>query len=431
MFEYFCDTCWTILPSESNRTIHFNSKTHKNCVEFVENFERVKIASRKYACWLCSKWCDTENQLALHNDSPAHRDKLATKSFILAKLLETNSSPTDVSTVRMANTWKTNDTCTDKATIKPIAKSMSENQFGLLQEKNRIGNSMTLHAIVGGDTESGEWCHTCYLKYTSDTHRQQHLSGAQHAKRIQNLKEMDMKSINEQLYCSVCNLQCNSMDVMNIHTNSDKHLKTFKQYEEYCLQNRQNIKMSALSKVEVESLQESYTNIVDTFDKLSISTSSQSIYNTPLSSPDLPKPNNLTCSDSSDSIGSHNSMSIDEDKISSSKMKTSSTFNGYIEHPADFHGHTKSMSYTGGLYELANYEETESKSNLGQFIRVSLTEELRNYEKNVSCFHYVDHSTHKPLETVESIDLYNDKWKEIFERFKSVEQGLNEKIDLV
>ena len=79
---------------------------------------------------------------------------------------------------------------------------------------------------------STTWCTTCYVRYSSNQNREQHVNGHSHKKREEAcIKYKDMS--NHPNYCKLCYTMTNDKSQLERHLKSENHERAIKQYIEF------------------------------------------------------------------------------------------------------------------------------------------------------------------------------------------------------
>jgi hypothetical protein len=196
MYSY-CDICWVGFPSETHRESHFNSKEHLlNQNAFFNRDEE-----NKNFCEVCIVQSNSEDQMTKHLLSRNHMRKLFDKNYILEFKVKRNLEENKM--------HKSSTFCGNLSNI-PVKQSLP--------------HSPSFVAVKKSLTEN---CEICYISYTSRQHKEQHLEGQVHKKRmevnemIKNSKPEDIKNC-----CDICYLIIPDKRQFLDHLNSDKHKKT-------------------------------------------------------------------------------------------------------------------------------------------------------------------------------------------------------------
>lgn len=112
------------------------------------------------------------------------------------------------------------------ASTKQIPRSQSA--FITISTPNDSDSVCDVDAIKKLYDESNDWCHCCYIRYTSTAHKVSHLTGAAHQKKF-TMKEVTMKSEQAPTFlCDVCFIVSNSAGQLELHLKSPTHLDTLK-----------------------------------------------------------------------------------------------------------------------------------------------------------------------------------------------------------
>jgi hypothetical protein len=274
----YCDICWILLPSESHRTSHFNSDKHKLNYDLQQN---LKMSSSKdvLACEICCIVANTKNQLATHLSSKNHSKKISDRDFIKDKFNEINKENSTIIDNRKLKinikpplsslpSSKNSSLYSSSESIKSKSSS-SDDEFVIEGEKKKIEKLKTItntmkktqesikndkkhdmcekeperrHKLLK-DQENNKikaddltsiscWCNVCYVRYTSNQNRDQHINGQGHKKREEaSIKFKDI--VEHPNYCKLCYTMTNDKSQLERHLNSENHDRAIKQYIEF------------------------------------------------------------------------------------------------------------------------------------------------------------------------------------------------------
>ena len=291
----YCDICWTEFNKDCHKEKHMNTPNHMLAESFQKklklNSEIVDLSFKNY-CEICSIQTDTQAILKRHLNSKAHQIKLITKEKITkmnndndkSSAFETSSmslykkpkltfsSTYDFKTVQQdCNPIKSMPHSFSTQNISDLNKDENDNNICELycklcdvtsnskisyyahmnsrkhkSKSNRYSDNQSLSASIpssSSELSSSEieeyyklsnWCHCCYIMYSSSQHKEQHLSGMLHKKRFE-MKEILFKrnDVNKDNYCTVCFCIVDASEQKNVHYSSKSHSSQFQRYQEY------------------------------------------------------------------------------------------------------------------------------------------------------------------------------------------------------
>lgn len=200
MYSY-CDICWVGFPSETQRESHFKSKEHL----LNQNAFFNRAEENKNFCEVCIVQSNSEDQMTKHLLSRNHMRKLFDKNYILEFKVKRNLEENKI--------HKSNTFCGNLTPVNtPVKQSLKHSPSFVVEKKVLTEN-----------------CEICYISYTSKQHKEQHLEGQVHKKRlevyntIENSKSEEIKNC-----CDTCYLIIPDKRQLLDHLNSDKHKKMIK-----------------------------------------------------------------------------------------------------------------------------------------------------------------------------------------------------------
>jgi hypothetical protein len=267
-----CQTCNVSLSTEANPEKHFTSKQHLSAVEFQDDFKENKLKS-EFFCLICSVYASSYAGLLTHLDGEKHKKR---NSLLLRTQIEQSSavtqSPTsssqalsDIQPQPLA--FKTLTHCElcrldfqSQATYSDHLNSekhmkrvrfidqldeeekMASNR-AVDSQTNKAADFHTVKSELFDDMEpirkkylESDWCHCCFVHYTSEKLKETHLAGREHLKRFQ-FKEVDKAAVGAEFqkkyFCSVCFKDNSSERTHQVHLNSLAHLKQEEHYNKY------------------------------------------------------------------------------------------------------------------------------------------------------------------------------------------------------
>ena len=171
-----------------------------------------------------------------HLGSQKHRSRLKSKSSKDDDLINNSSQKDnnlklyvdDDDNSEIAEAQSLNFSPSPSASIKQIPRSQSAFIMVSPPPNDSADPVCDVDAVKKFYDESNDWCHCCYIRYTSTAHKISHLTGAAHQKKF-TMKEVTMKS--EQMptfLCDVCFIVSNSAGQLELHLKSPTHLETLK-----------------------------------------------------------------------------------------------------------------------------------------------------------------------------------------------------------
>ena len=298
-----CKICWTDFNSETSANIHFSSNTHLESVKF-QNEIRENRPVTPYYCEICSKYANSLDTLAVHLGSKSHKTKLFNKEAIESvdcKLLpfkktftvenfknifdfnnnpninlynfpKLNSPPNENRLISAKNELNNKNNQNEAKPASQMCRS-STFQFDALSENNVIkpiglirsspNNATDLSSWKQPICEENEgeneapsedfnWCHCCYLKYTSPSEKEKHLKGKDHFKRVEIKNRLANNQLSPNDYCEFCCSRINDESQRAAHLNSPAHHLQVNRYNEYLIavQILRNFTMSSIKSKE-------------------------------------------------------------------------------------------------------------------------------------------------------------------------------------
>lgn len=184
----YCNRCWLEFNHQIVYEHHLSSRNHTNAVEFQKSIANNKHSTQFY-CNICSLYTDTQVILDFHLASNSHIIKMKVKQkyeMISDKSLKT------VTQMKCSQTV-------------PCFLNLTENAI------------------------ESEWCHCCFCKYNSPTHKFIHLNGQEHKRKLE-IKETSNKN---DFLCAYCAQKPTIIEQLQIHLNSKNHFDQVKRYEIY------------------------------------------------------------------------------------------------------------------------------------------------------------------------------------------------------
>ncbi len=254
-----CEICYVNLGSTSNAETHYKSKTHQDALQFQQDLKEDKLRS-EFNCETCSCYTTSYKTLLNHLSSDKHksrveiRDKMG-KGGAAAALPLFEDKVVQTSTVycelcRLS--FRSSDSYTEHLESEKHVKRVRYLDMLDAEELKKSSNESTSSLnsrLVNESTSSSdpidvtrkkyldsEWCHCCYIRYSSESHKIQHMSGKDHLKRFE-FKEMGKESDeiakSNGFYCSLCVALTNSEINHQTHLDSQIHLAQMSKFEEY------------------------------------------------------------------------------------------------------------------------------------------------------------------------------------------------------
>ncbi len=80
---------------------------------------------------------------------------------------------------------------------------------------------------------SADWCHCCYLKYTSESEKKKHLEGREHQRRVETKEKLSRNLVDSTEYCEYCFMKLQDGVQRNAHLRSNSHQIQIKRRIEY------------------------------------------------------------------------------------------------------------------------------------------------------------------------------------------------------
>jgi hypothetical protein len=169
---------------------------------FFEDSRKTKLEASPINCELCRTRFNSRDAYNEHLESEKHIKRVRYLDMLDSEELKeksTNSSPGFIS--ETSSSYNLNDI--------PVSES-------------------TKKCLVS------DWCHCCYIRYTSESHMIQHLSGKDHLKRLK-FNEMGGVAPEEAngYFCSLCVANNSSEINHKVHMSSLNHLAQVNKFEEY------------------------------------------------------------------------------------------------------------------------------------------------------------------------------------------------------
>ena len=208
--QSYCDICWVILLTQTEKEDHFNSKDH--LFNLNQLSAHANVESEKF-CKLClQEVSDNQQHLKSKNHLKKHFEKYYVLDFIkkfenkLDIISDYNLEPLIRNRLAKSNTFVGNLSTIEQTPTLKKSKSTFFNKF----------NEETS-------------CSICYIEFTSQQHKEQHFNGQIHKKRVEVANKIE-NSNRESLIncCEVCYLIMppNSNSQFSEHMNSEKHKKS-------------------------------------------------------------------------------------------------------------------------------------------------------------------------------------------------------------
>ena len=280
------------LGSQTNADVHYSSKLHQDAVKFQQNFRENKLPSQYY-CENCSLFTTSYDLLLTHLNSDKHKSKMAIRELLEKSFTGSNqnmhpstSTPTFIPTQQALEENSRNycqlcrqefltshdyavhlTTEKHKLRVKVLDElEMHEQEMAismcfssntkLKKENNSSSSSNSIASRIEPKSIeeirqkylNSDWCHSCYTKYSSDTHKQQHLNGKDHLRRFK-LKEIEKMTNHEnKLFCEICYTLDTSEIGHKTHMESINHANQYKRYKEYFMFHSINLEKTAIPK---------------------------------------------------------------------------------------------------------------------------------------------------------------------------------------
>ena len=220
MYSY-CDICWVILPTITIKDRHLKLKTHI-LNEKVLSSRELKEDLNDYFCSVCVLELDSEEELSVHLKSKTHLRKVFDKNYILDF---------------KAKIFNDSNQIVDSYKIEPLSsRSMMHKSStfsgNLPTTQNKVDTEVQLSLptsnsfIVKKEILFEKNCEICYILFTSSQHREQHINGNTHKKRMEIYNLIQNSKTNIQNLCEICYLIIPNEEQFSIHLNSDKHKKS-------------------------------------------------------------------------------------------------------------------------------------------------------------------------------------------------------------
>ena len=83
------------------------------------------------------------------------------------------------------------------------------------------------------DSLSTDWCHCCFLKYTSDSEKKKHLEGREHLKRLEIKDKLKNNLLEANNFCKYCYSKIQDEVQKNAHLKSPAHQLQIKRHIDY------------------------------------------------------------------------------------------------------------------------------------------------------------------------------------------------------
>ncbi len=184
----YCWTCYVELKTQGSIDTHYRSEAHSKAAKFQNNLNstRAQMQSEFY-CEICSIFTTSSQSLFIHLDSAKHKEKLKIRDLLLN--LDLNSE---------------------------------------MKREKQTSRKISLESSYEKSDYYSYSCDICYVKYTSETQKTQHLSGKEHLKRSKRVIYAD-----SDLSCEICNTISNSKTQFYAHLLSPNHKNQLEKYEEY------------------------------------------------------------------------------------------------------------------------------------------------------------------------------------------------------
>jgi hypothetical protein len=286
--------------------MHFTSNNHLESVKF-QNEIRENRPVTPYYCEICSKYANSLDTLAVHLGSKSHKTKLFNKEAIesvdckslpfkktftvenfknifdfnnnpninLFNLAKLDSPPKENRLISVKNESNNKNKKNNQTEAKPTSQMCRSStfQFDALSENNVIkpigliksspNNAASLSSWKQPMCEENEdeneapsggfnWCHCCYLKYTSPSEKEKHLSGKEHFKRVDIKNRLANSQLSPNDYCEFCCSRINDESQRAAHLNSPAHHLQVNRYKEYLIavQNLRNFTVNSIKSSE-------------------------------------------------------------------------------------------------------------------------------------------------------------------------------------
>lgn len=208
----FCEVCLVEFNSQIPFQEHLASKSHLNSIRFQEAIKSKKFETPFY-CSICCLYTNSQPILEVHFNSEKHK----TKQKVQEKLEFDCNLP-------MRKTFS--------VTIRD-------------QMVTNLDPNKDLYELDKINWQSN-WCHCCYCEYTGRNHKESHLNGKEHKKKIE-IKQQYDNGIYIKCCCYCWQLPINQ-DQLNIHYKSNNHLDQIKRYNNYYEANKNSLNVTLINR---------------------------------------------------------------------------------------------------------------------------------------------------------------------------------------
>jgi hypothetical protein len=191
----YCEFCWVLLPTITQKETHFKSRGHLLIQETLLNRQHKEVNCENF-CEICFKEIINSDNFKAHLSSKNHVRKLFDKNYIL----ERNN---DLELLGNKN-----------LDIKPIQLHESKTFSGYID----VPTPTKLESSI-------ENCKACLLIFSSKKQQEQHQNGQSHKKRVEILNTIKESTEKLKNCCEVCFLVTTTEQQLDIHIKSDKHKK--------------------------------------------------------------------------------------------------------------------------------------------------------------------------------------------------------------
>lgn len=281
----YCNICWIEFNSQIVATSHYKSKQHSECSTFKADIENKQIKF-PYYCETCCVWANTTEGLDAHLKSQKHFSKVKAKEILESSgknHIEDDPYSIMEETVNLTDSFESVErkefslinkyycklcnvnTNSDIALERHLNGEKHKKKLQKINQVTEQNSNINLTEAEGQETllqidftkpqksldnilvdySKAEWCECCFVKYTSKSHRDSHLSGKDHLKKF-HLKEITKPEPKH--ICKVCFIVFNTLDQLNSHYDNPNHKAQILKFTEYSKYNKQEENYVEISK---------------------------------------------------------------------------------------------------------------------------------------------------------------------------------------
>jgi len=180
-------------------------------------------------------YTDTQSNLEIHLKSDKHKSKLK-----IQEKLENNSNSN-------LNKMKKAFSVCEKMNS-PLVKTNNNNNNRIIVTPPQAIDTDYLNDLDKIYRESN-WCHCCYCEYNSETHKEAHLNGKEHKRKIK-IKEQYEAGIYINFCCCYCYVMPLNQTQLDIHYQSNNHFDQIKRYKTYYEANKNSIYVTVIKSIQ-------------------------------------------------------------------------------------------------------------------------------------------------------------------------------------